>query len=179
MFSLFNKIKNQHLLFVLLLVMVNQLYSQQEDVVKVRGYTLMGEIGYARNFDHIYIDFAVLNGYRLNKFMILSLGTGIQPSIMPEETTKGQFFLDFRTSFLDKKITPVFKIAYGTLFNLDEFKKTSAIFKIGIGAEFNKNTAVFIGLNQQNVGLYQYAIPTKKIGYDDVTSYGLSLAMIF
>jgi len=127
------------------------------------GYKGIVEIGYEIGvgdwgMDRIKLSF--INGYQINKFFSLGFGTGLR-YYSEAEAAIIPFFADFRSNFMDNKVSPYLSLGVGYSFNAtNDFKGAGFLLNPTVGVSFklsNKSSMnVGLGYEMQYMKFYLY-----------------------
>lgn len=161
-------------------------YPQTE--VFTKGYRGIVELGYGIKSGKYGLDvtnFNFVNGYQLSKQMFVGVGTGIK-YFNESEMTLIPLYADFKYSFLDQKVSPMFGFSAGFSFNPNNgFEGEGFLFNPSLGAQIKgKNKMRYnISLNYQTQQLNFLVLEpggaflTNVIRFSE--SAGLTLGIVF
>lgn len=119
-----------------------------------KGYRGIVELGYGLNAGKYGLDvtnFNFVNGYQLNEKMFVGIGTGFK-YFTESEFTLIPLYADFKYTFLNQKVSPIFGLNAGFSFNPNNgFEGEGFLFNPSIGAQIKGkgNMRYNIALNYQ------------------------------
>lgn len=125
-----------------------------------RGIIELGDqvgIGYYK-FDRLF--FNIINGYQINQYFFIGLGTGFRYYYEPDDIVI-PVFADFKTNLTDNRVSPYLSLSIGYSFNISESHyKTNAglILNPTFGINFNVSDKsimnVGLGYEMQKMDIY-------------------------
>lgn len=150
-------------------------------IVEFGGQFGIGDYGLSR------LKLDIINGYQLNEYFSLGLGTGIR---IYESGVLVPIYADFRANYIsDKientKIVPYFSLGMGYSLELDGFRSGGFILKPDVGVSFkiSETTAMNIGLGyeMQKVGYYNdhYYYGNNTIESRNIGAFNISVGVSF
>ncbi len=154
----------------------------------IKGYRGIVELGYGLKSGKYGLDvtnFNFVNGYQLSKQMFVGVGTGIK-YFNESEMTLIPLYADFKYSFLNQKVSPMFGFSAGFSFNPNNgFEGEGFLFNPSLGAQIKgKNKMRYnISLNYQTQQLNFLVLEpggaflTNVIRFSE--SAGLTLGIVF
>jgi hypothetical protein len=161
-------------------------YPSSQEFTK--GYRGIVELGYGLKSGKYGLDvtnFNFVNGYQLTEKMFVGVGTGIK-YFTESEMTLIPLYADFKYSFLDQKVSPMFGFSAGFSFNPNNgFEGEGFLFNPSLGAQIKgKNKMRYnISLNYQTQQLNFLVLEpggaflTNVIRFSE--SAGLTLGIVF
>lgn len=162
--------------------------SNDTAIAFTKGYRGIVELGYGLKSGKYGLDvtnFNFVNGYQLSKQMFVGVGTGIK-YFNESEMTLIPLYADFKYSFLDQKVSPMFGFSAGFSFNPNNgFEGEGFLFNPSLGAQIKgKNKMRYnISLNYQTQQLNFLVLEpggaflTNVIRFSE--SAGLTLGIVF
>lgn len=130
------------------------------------GYKGIVELGYQLDAGNDGVDglkLNIINGYQINPYFSLGLGTGLR-YYYKIETALIPVFADFRVSFLNKKVSPYFSFGIGYTYDLtNNFNKVGWFYDPTVGISFKVSDKLImnmgLGLEMQNINYSYGAYP--------------------
>jgi hypothetical protein len=161
-------------------------YPSSQEFTK--GYRGIVELGYGLKSGKYGLDvtnFNFVNGYQLTEKMFVGVGTGIK-YFTESEMTLIPLYADFKYSFLNQKVSPMFGFSAGFSFNPNNgFEGEGFLFNPSLGAQIKgKNNMCYnISLNYQTQQINFIVLEpggaffTNAIRFSE--SAGLTLGIVF
>jgi hypothetical protein len=131
----------------------------KEEIIKDKsglksGYRGIFEVGHQigyENFRNNRLMINIINGYQINPYFSVGIGTGLRYYYDSEDALV-PVFLDLRTTFLNKKVSPYIALGAGYSYEpTDNFEGVGYLLNPSIGLNFmiSKNSAMNIGLGYE------------------------------
>jgi len=127
------------------------------------GYKGIVELGYQFGVGDYGMDrlkLNVINGYQINPYFSLGIGTGVRYYLDAEELLI-PFFGDFRVNFMDNNISPYLSLGVGYSFDAsDSFSSVGFLLNptVGVSIKISNKSAINVGVGyeMQRVKGYDY-----------------------
>ncbi|MCC6817691.1 MAG: hypothetical protein IT245_02195 [Bacteroidia bacterium] len=161
-------------------------YNQEETFEK--SYRGIVELGYGLKSGKYGLDvtnFNFINGYQFTQNIFAGIGTGFK-YFNESETPIIPLFADFKYTFMQKNISPIFGFSAGFSFNpQDGFKGEGFLFNPSLGVQIQGkgNTRFNIGLNYQTQQLNFLVLSDDLMYFNNIIRFsesaGITLGLVF
>ena len=153
-----------------------------------KGYKAIVEIGFGPGVGNTYYNYSmdrfkinIINGYQLNPYFSIGLGTGLRYYPTAEEAIV-PVFADFRANLLKRNVTPYISLGIGYSFDATNgFKNVGFLFNpiAGINFKVSDKSSMNVGLGyeMQNMEYYDYIYDYKYV--EDFGAISINVGVSF